>query len=203
MTRMLHVFHDICEKHGIRYNLAFGTLLGAYRHHGFIPWDLDADVVIALEDLPRLKQALEREIPDDMFFQDAESDPFYPSWTTPKLRDRCSNYVEWGRNNPQHKWHNGLQLDIFCVRPRDDGTVEVVNNPYKFNSFDANAFFTGDTHLDFAGKPMRVPEHALDVLLNIYGNVDLPPVHQRVAHEGVADAFSPCGHPASKIFVSK
>jgi len=48
---------EICEKENIWYSLAYGTALGAVRHNGFIPWDLDADIYIKLEDVDRLRTA--------------------------------------------------------------------------------------------------------------------------------------------------
>ena len=51
---MLKSFHYFCEKHGLRYSLDYGTLLGAVRHKGLIPWDDDIDVTMPSEDYSRL-----------------------------------------------------------------------------------------------------------------------------------------------------
>lgn len=53
LLSMLKDFDAVCEKHGIRYMLFAGTALGAVRHHGFIPWDDDADVIMMRSDYER------------------------------------------------------------------------------------------------------------------------------------------------------
>lgn len=59
-TKLLGEFHAICEKLEIHYFATGGTLIGAERHHGFIPWDDDLDVAITRDDLNVLKAALEQ-----------------------------------------------------------------------------------------------------------------------------------------------
>lgn len=54
MLDILSDFSDFCDKHNLKYYLDAGTLLGAIRHHGFIPWDNDADVCMMREDYDRL-----------------------------------------------------------------------------------------------------------------------------------------------------
>ena len=56
MVKMLETLADVCETNGLRYYLDGGTLIGAARHKGFIPWDDDIDVMMPKPDCIKLKK---------------------------------------------------------------------------------------------------------------------------------------------------
>jgi lipopolysaccharide cholinephosphotransferase len=110
MLRMLKILDYLCEKHQIEYFLVGGSMLGAVRHQGFIPWDDDLDVGMTRENYKKFTRKAVPELPNDIFFQTPETDPHYPScdFVEAKLRDKYSNY-----NINKYKYHDGIQLDIF------------------------------------------------------------------------------------------
>ncbi len=68
MTNMLKEFKSIMEKHHISYWLDFGTLLGAVRHKGFIPWDTDVDVSVMEEDIIKIEKLCKSNLSDKYEF---------------------------------------------------------------------------------------------------------------------------------------
>ncbi|MDR1645963.1 MAG: LicD family protein [Tannerellaceae bacterium] len=114
LLRMLKIVDDICRRHQIAYWLCSGTLLGAVRHKGFIPWDDDLDICMLRDDYERFIQIAKVEFPDDMALQTRETDPDYHYLPLPcKVRDRKSFTFL-----PTHKdegCENGLYLDVFPV----------------------------------------------------------------------------------------
>ena len=110
---MLKILDYLCDKHGISYFLSGGTLLGAIRHKGFIPWDDDLDIGMTRENYEKFVRLAVPELPNDIFFQNPETDIHYPKLCNvdARLRDKYSSYDHIGIEN--NKWHEGLQVDIF------------------------------------------------------------------------------------------
>lgn len=108
---MLLEVDRICKKNHIHYSLDGGTLLGAVRHGGFIPWDDDADVVMTRAEYDRFAQACKRDLDKKRFFlQDFETDPEY-RWGYAKLRRNETLCVRPGHAHT--RWHHGICIDIF------------------------------------------------------------------------------------------
>ena len=63
-TLLMKIFHNICKKYGVQYFLSWGSLLGAVRHGGFIPWDDDSDIQIFYKDYEKLVDILQKEFKD-------------------------------------------------------------------------------------------------------------------------------------------
>lgn len=111
LLEILIEIDKICRRHTIPYWLEGGTLLGAVRHSGFIPWDDDIDITVQRKDYKRLREILQNELPEQFEFQD---------WTTDKFA-----FDHYGRvkdtkslfDYPYFRFqkNKGLFCDIFVV----------------------------------------------------------------------------------------
>ena len=111
---ILREIDAVCQRNGIDYWLDGGTILGAVRHRGFIPWDDDIDLAMRRDDLPRFVEVAKRELPDWLYVQTPENDPTRLPMV--KIRDRNSFLAEPTDDFTQ-PYPKGLFVDIFPLEP--------------------------------------------------------------------------------------
>ncbi len=114
MLDMLKFIDLVCRKLSLRYWLESGTLLGAARHDGFIPWDDDTDIAMPMEDYLKFKHYMLYENTNkDFVLQCHQTDGnYYGTWGV--LRDLRSVYVKNSARLNNFKYQ-GLQVDVFPV----------------------------------------------------------------------------------------
>lgn len=77
LAQMLLTANRVCRDHALSYHLAYGTALGAFRHHGLIPWDRDVDITVRLDEYEDFCATLRRELPSTLKVEDFRSNPDY------------------------------------------------------------------------------------------------------------------------------
>lgn len=100
----------LCEKHGLRYFLVAGTLLGAVRHRGFIPWDDDVDVAMPRKDFDKLARIAKKELSEGYFYQSASTEKSCPFFFAKIRKDGTSVTEEIVKGVDMH---DGCYVDIF------------------------------------------------------------------------------------------
>lgn len=102
----------ICDKHHIEYFLMYGSLLGAVRHNGFIPWDSDVDVGMLRCNYNRFIEACKIDLSPLFFLQTHESDPAYVK----SMIRLCVNDTKYVFRGMEHvEMHQGIFVDIFPI----------------------------------------------------------------------------------------
>ena len=104
----------ICIKYDLDYVLAFGSMLGAVRHNGFIPWDDDIDIWMTRPDYLKLVEALKKELKSPFYFQCFETDDKY-NVTIPNMKIKIENtFVKEKATIIKNRLDGeGLFIDIF------------------------------------------------------------------------------------------
>lgn len=120
----------ICKENNLRYFLACGTLLGAVRHKGFIPWDDDIDVYMPFDDYMKFEEACKKSMSDKFYFQSREVNPQnYIYWN--RIGVKNSTSIDLSLANIHMQW--GICIDIFPLFPyaKDKNEKEKRRKLYK------------------------------------------------------------------------
>ena len=128
--KLLKEIDRICRKYKIKYMIDSGTLLGAVRHQGFIPWDDDADIAMLREEYEKFRKVADELDPSICYFQDHDTDPEY-RWGYGKLRRTGTTYVRVGQEHLKCK--TGVFIDVFPMDDIPHSTIgQMLNDFYCF-----------------------------------------------------------------------
>lgn len=127
ILKILIEIRRICDNHNLKYFLAYGTLLGAVRHKGFIPWDDDIDIVMFRDEYEEFLRIAEKELPEYYKLRKpgVKDYPFYFA----KVDDARTTKIE--QSTIKSKYKSGCWVDIFPIdgRPKNKNARKI----YDFN----------------------------------------------------------------------
>ncbi len=164
----------VCRQHNLRYYLAYGTLLGALRHKGFIPWDDDLDIMMPRKDYEMLLQNGPQWIGEGFFLQNYRTTPECSCQITEL---RVDGTVMKQRSSQSLDMHHGIFIDIL---PMD----YISPNLYKrsIDRFCLRALMTM-CYAKFGSYPTKNPLFALSarILSSLFPMTTLRPMTEKVS----------------------
>lgn len=165
---LLKEFIRICDKYNLRYWLDFGSLLGAVRHNGFIPWDDDCDVSMPESDFIKFQELAENEIAQNM------------------------QYLRWVENKMgRFVFKNDVLksfLDIYAYKEEDDMLKTMLPFTNLYARIPVNKDMILPTkEIIFEDIKVKAPNNPKVYLSARYGNYNLLPKHPNyeIGHESI------------------
>ena len=119
ILRIAKTLHSVCQEHNLRYYIWAGTMIGAIRHKGFIPWDDDIDIAMPRADYNLLIKNAKQWLPQPFEFVCAENDDQYPL-PFGKIQDASTTLIE----RMHLKYIGGIYLDVFPIDGAPEGWLK-------------------------------------------------------------------------------
>ena len=129
---ILQAVHEACEELGIKYVIMFGTLLGAVRHKGFIPWDDDIDICMTREDYELFLAKGQQYLPANLRIQHYSTEPECPNIYA-KVRDSSTTFLH--QEHIDLDINQGIFIDVFPMERIKSNKLAVEAEYYKRQAF--------------------------------------------------------------------
>ncbi len=172
---ILEQFDKLCKAHNLKYTVAAGTMIGAVRHKGFIPWDDDIDVYMLRKDFNKLRRIAPKELPNNMFYQSHHTDPDY-YYLFDKIRLNGTIFKETFLSN--HNINHGVFIDIFPVDAISDNTFKSNWQYFRYRFYRLGLMAKYVNLEARKGKKKKV----VKILQKIYSRADLNKLYDKCEH---------------------
>ena len=169
---ILDEFDRVCRENHLRYSLAYGTLLGAVRHGGFIPWDDDIDVMMPREDYDRLREIWRVKAKEGFILEDETMFDDYVN-NFAKIRKDHTTFLQF-ESERNCSYHTGIFIDIF---PGDRVAPAGFRRAIQFSYFALNLIYNrkytssakGIRGMAEKGLLAIVPKRKYSLISNYFG----------------------------------
>lgn len=149
---------NICGNNNINYFMLGGTLLGAVRHGGFIPWDDDLDIGMFREDYDKFVSICKDQLPNKYFLQSTQTDPNY---APPFIKIRANGTIFEEANTRNINTHKGIWIDIF--------PIDHIKNPNsKLLSIRAKGIAILTTAIGYKNKSININKLKTKIVLSLF-----------------------------------
>lgn len=165
LFKMLDYFNDFCRKNDIKYSLIGGSLIGAIRHKGMIPWDDDIDIILTKENYLKLKEIFNKKSKNDdyiLFDYDFNKDFYFPFMKLINIK----TYVD-EHNSHKKIEEYGLFLDIFCYTDAPNDQKSRYNLYKKIRKYNSLLSITSpfENGIDLKTRVLRISKNIISSIL--------------------------------------
>lgn len=130
---LLNEFDRVCKKHNIHYFLDLGSMLGAVRHKGFVPWDEDLDISLLRKDYDRLMEIGPKEFKYPYFLQNHQTDRYFER-PVARLRRSDTTFLQGDNVINRTKCNKGVFIDLYAydsISSNDPEEAELIHSQCK------------------------------------------------------------------------
>lgn len=118
---ILDVIHAFCVKYHLKYSIAYGTLLGAVRHKGFIPWDDDIDIIMPRKDYEKFRKLWHKSGPKGYLIEDYDDDVHITNNFIKIMKEHTTFLM--GKYEQHSAGHHGIFVDVFPMDKVPEGKI--------------------------------------------------------------------------------